>query len=233
MKPLIWILGCWGLLGLLSAQAQTQIVLAGMDDPLSHTSVKVMEEAYGQIGIEVIYVPYPPFRGLKVANQGIVDGEVSRVPNLQKQYTNLRMISVPVNLLEMVLFTRLPDFEFESLDQLKPYTIGIQRGIKIEERFTQGLQSVPVSNASQKFFMLERGRVDFIIESRLLGQARLREFPIENARILDKALIKTDLFHYLHKRNEHLIAPLTQALQRMQALGRITEIRQQMFAKYQ
>ena len=53
----------------------------------------IVREAYRRIGVEVEIQKYPAERALRLADQGVADGEVQRIDGIDKRYTNL--IKVP------------------------------------------------------------------------------------------------------------------------------------------
>ncbi|MDM8539758.1 transporter substrate-binding domain-containing protein [Desulfococcaceae bacterium HSG9] len=192
---------------------------------LSEISVSVLEEAYHQLGIKISYKALPPYRALQMSNSGKMDGEMNRIAGLEKEFKNLIQVPVPINSVENVAFTKNLQFTIDGWESLRPYSLAIKRGIKIVERGTQGMKRTVVPKSEQGFFMLNKGRVDIVINSRILGLITLNEMKLKNIRILEPPLIKIDLYHYLHKKHQHIAEPVTNILRKMEREGRIAEIR--------
>jgi len=60
----------------------------------------------------------------------------------------------------------------------------------------------------------------------------LRKSAIQNVQIVGTRLIKIDLYHYLHKKNKHLVKKLQSVILEMEKSGRISEIREACIKKY-
>ncbi|MDM8517618.1 transporter substrate-binding domain-containing protein [Desulfobacterales bacterium HSG16] len=197
------------------------------DGILSKISARVLQEAYHQLGIQISYKALPPYRALQMSNSGKMDGELTRIAGLENEFKNLIPVSVPINSLEHVVFTKNLQFTVEGWESLRPYTLAIRRGIKKVEKGTRGMKRTLVPSNEQTFFMLDKGRVDIAISARIIGLKTLSEMKLKNIRILEPPLGRIDLYHYLHKNHEHIVEPVTNILRKMEQEGRIAEIKKQ------
>ncbi len=214
-----------------SVRSEDSLTFSGTDDIIAGTAAKVLEEAYQRIGIPIYYEPLPSYRAIRLANAGIVDGEISRIAGFQKDFPDLIMIPVPVTTLEMLVFTKTDTFSVQGWKSLHPYTIAILRGIKLTEMGTDTMTRTFVSDYDQQLFMLDKGRVDITIFARLEGLDYLCKQNLKKIRMLEPPVIKVDLYHYVHKKHQPLVEQITRTLEIMEQEGRITEIRNQVFVE--
>ncbi|MDM8550323.1 transporter substrate-binding domain-containing protein [Desulfobacterales bacterium HSG2] len=194
-------------------------------------SEKVVTEAYRRIGIEVVVRQYPGLRSLKYSNEGETDGELFRIAGINNKFPNLLMVSVPVNRLEGMVFTKQTKFPVSGWDSLKPYKIGIQRGIKFSHKGTEGMNRSIRDSNEVLFRILNAGRIDIVVMARVNGLKMLRKLKIPGIRALDPPIESYPLYHYLHKKNRHLKPEITATLQEMEKEGLIQKTREQFIAE--
>ena len=206
---------------------QQSLVLSSTRNLLAVVSGKVVAEAYQRLGIKVHIDTFPAGRSLIMSNSGDVDGEVYRVKGMEKTYENLVMVPVAVNKVEVVVFAKDVTFSVTGWDSLKPYSIGIRRGSTFVEKKTKGMKVKPVTKIEQLFLMLDLGRNDVIVTSRLAGLKAMKELKIKGIHLLEPPLATKNVYHYLHKKNAHLLPDIKKVLQDMENEGRIKDIRKQ------
>lgn len=211
------------------AQAEKLTLSAFEGSPGQDMSAVILQEAYASMGFEIEVRRYPGLRSLKTANEGYVDGELSRVRAFEKDYSNLVRVPVPVNYLAGTAFSKIEDLELRGWESLNGYTIGITRGMKFAERGTAGMSIVYANSHKQLFQLLDKGRVDVAINPLVNGLAIIQQLKLEGVRALEPSLVHIDLYHYLHKRHAALVPQITATIQEMKASGRIDEIRGQFF----
>ena len=197
--------------------------------PAQEMSARILEEAYASIGIEFEVLRYPGLRSLKTANEGLVDGELSRFKAFQHDYPNLIPVPVSVNHLAGTAFSKNGDIELRGWNSLRGYTIGFTRGMKFAERGTAGMPIVIANSHQQLFQMLDLGRIDVAINPLVNGLAIIDRLGLEGIHALEPSLVRIDLYHFLHKRHETLVPRIADAIRAMQASGRIEQIRTQFF----
>jgi len=187
----------------------------------SGPSVMRMHKAFAALGYQLNFAFYPGVRSLIMSNTGQVDGELLREVNIDKKYTNLRLLSLYLTF-QPALYGRkdstLPSGETPVLK-----TVAITRGGVLsvgnipEDIFT--LKSVKISGIQQAFNLVISGRVDSLLMSQELFNylAKLKPELATQLVKLSPAIAPVNLYTYLHKKHEHLI-PKVQAQLRAQAL---------------
>lgn len=191
-----------------------------------YVAEKVVKEAYRRIGIDIIVDFYPGKRSLILSNEGKkYDGELYRIGGVEKRFPNLIPIPVPIHLLEGMVFTKDTKFDVNGWDSLRPYKIGVRRGIAFTFRGTQGMNSVPVNSNKQLFEMLDKGRLDIVVLARMNALKYFQKTKFPNIKILEPAVEVHKMYHYVHKKNAHLIPKLVLALKDMEKEGLIKQFR--------
>ena len=209
------------------AQATDSLIFSGIEGSVnSDISMQVLTEAYAQLSINIEYLPLPGARALHKSNSGEVDGEVFRIANVEKKFTNLRPVPTAINRLEGIVFTKSLDFKIQGWSSLSPYYIGIQNGIRFADRGTEDMQRLAVDTNEQLFLMLNEGRVELAVAAYTNGLKTMSKLNLNTIRALEPAIETYPLYHYLHINHADLIPKLDQVLVNMANNGRIRAIRE-------
>lgn len=191
-------------------------------------SRQVLSEAYGRFGIDITIQELPGLRALRLANEGLTDGELFRAEGVEAEYPNLVRVNVPINVVDVVVLTKFLSSEVTSWQSLKPYSIGIQSGITfIESSMSSmtGFKIVRVKSSSQLLMMLEKERIDVVVAPRISAIVALADLGFKSIKILEPPLQIFPLFHYLNKKHQSLVPELEDVLQKMDDEGEIQGIR--------
>lgn len=182
---------------------------------------RVGQEAFRRCGMVLRLVELPPERGLRNANAGLEDGDLTRIAGIEKNYPNL--IRVPEKLLDwrFSAYTNRHDLRVPAhWKSLLPYNVGIIRGWKIAESNLIGAKKlVLVEDVNQLFRLLEKRRVDVVVYSREMGMWYLHEKGLRDVRRLEPPLESREMFIYLHKKHADRVAPLAAALRSLKQDG--------------
>ena len=213
-------------IGLKPAGAQERLVLVTPPNTVDTVISEVItRKAYKRIGIDVEIHKYPAERALRVANSGEADGEVQRIDGISANYHNLIQVRPAINYIEGTAFTRTKMFVVKGWDSLRPYRLGYIRGIKFAERNTRNMDSIAVSDYTGLFQMLTKDRLEIIVSPRLNGLYQMRQLGIRGVRELTPAVMRFDLFHYLHHKHVKLVPKISAVFAEMAASGELTAIR--------
>jgi len=220
---------CLGVLGLYSvqpAQASEKFVFAAAANTVDTlTSEVIVREAYRRLGIEVQIRKYPGERALKLANSGKVDGDVQRIDGLSGKYQNLIQLRPAINYIEAAAFSRDTTIGINGWDSLRPFNIGIIRGIKFAENNTKGMRTYAAKNYAGLSRMLEGKRVELAISPSLNGRYQMTILGIKGIMELKPSISRFDLFHYIHKKHADLKPKLEAIFRKMKASGALLKIR--------
>ncbi|WP_163833427.1 type 2 periplasmic-binding domain-containing protein [Spartinivicinus ruber] len=199
-------------------------------DPLVKLVTLIMKEAYGSLNEKVEVQHYPGWkRSLIESNKGNTDGELFRIKGIDKNYPNLIRVPVPVTHIEGVAFTRkekLKSVTISNWSSISQYTVSYVSGIKFIENGTKGFSNVEaLSSLQQLLYVVGARRIDFGVHDRISLITRIKKYKYSDIVILEPPLEEVPLFHYLHKKNKHLVSKLKTTLQLMIDNNRIKEIR--------
>lgn len=184
----------------------------------------VVSSALSKIGLKLNTVHLPAERGLKNANLGVEDGEMSRIAGLEKLYPNL--IRVPEKLMDWEFVA----FSAENIDlnngwqSLSGYTVAYINGWKIFENNTRSLYVTKVKNVNFLFKLLQKKRADIILYEKWGGLLMRNKLNASTITLDQPPLAKKPMYIYLHKKHKDLVAPLAKALREMKQDGSYKKI---------
>lgn len=190
-------------------------------------------EAFRRVGLRLKLIQLPAERALMNANNGIEDGEVSRVAGIQKAYPNLIPVKEKLVDHHFVAFTRHVPLETINWQALAPYTVGYIRGYKIvEKNIPTGTQVSTANDAEQLFTMLDKGRVDIVIYRRWEGAMLAKRMRINDLRVMEPSLAEKGIYIYLHKKHADKVPLLSAALRDIKAEGLFNSACKKAFADF-
>jgi len=193
-------------------------------------ALSVMEKVYLSMDIKINLVPVPAKRSLKLANSGDgFDGELFRISGVEKIYTNLIPIKVPLHESNWMVYSQDKSIKVNGWKSLKPYKIGIRRGVVTTEKGTKGMKIEVVNSNEQLFKLLQRKRIDVAILSSGNGQKLLRKAAYSNIYQLETPVHKVNVYHYIHKKNIHIVPKVTQIMNNLKKEGIIAKIRKETY----
>jgi len=208
------------------AAAQQHLVLVTPPNTVDTVISEVItRQAYKRIGIVVNIRKYPGERALRLANSGKVDGEVQRINGISANYHNLIQVHPAINYIEGAAFTQTVKFKVKGWDSLKPYKVGYIRGIKFAERNTKNMDSLAVGDYRGLFQMLGDNRFEVAVSPRLNGLYQMKQLGVKNVEALSPAIMRFELFHYLHNKHAKLAPKISAVFTEMEKSGELVAIR--------
>lgn len=185
---------------------------------------RIVTEAFRRIGVQAEIVFITPKRSLVAVNEGIMDGEINRIEGMEKTFPNLVRVPEANMQMHFVAFAKR-DILISDWNSLKGLKIGVVRGWKILERNVKDFPGVTcLTEISTLFRMLNQGRLDVVLYSKLTGYEELHKLGFVDIHHLAPALCSRDMFLYLHKSHKKLIAPVAEALREMKQDGTYDKI---------
>lgn len=195
------------------------ITVVSGDNSITRAGKSIIFEAYRRIGIKVNYLNLPGERALIMTNTGHTDGELLRVDGMSSKYPNLIKVPIVYLLAEQTAFSKNRKLKVAGWKSLKPYRIGFRIGYKLAEFKTIGMDVDKTSTAESAFEMLERDRVDVVVENRQIGLEVVRSLNLKGITPISPPIQVDPLFHYLHKKHDSLVSALTVELSEMKRKG--------------
>jgi polar amino acid transport system substrate-binding protein len=218
----------------LAVEARELVVTAPKGAAIQDVSELIMKEAYRELDIELKVIRQPAQRALQTANAGLVDGELSRVKKIGANLNNLIRVPVIINHIEGTAFSKNNAIVIQGWESIKPYKVGIVRGVKFAENgtFDAGIKPIVANDFVAMMNMLDKRRVEVAIFPLINGLAVLKKENIQGIKALSPPIASIPLYHYLHKKNENLIPRLQAVLQAMQKAGRFETIRSEYMLRF-
>ena len=215
------------IISILPLQGSDKLVFTSIENSgFTAFATKVVTQAYKNIGIDISVKALPGKRALIVSNQGKgVDGELFRISGVEKTYTNLIPIKVALHKSQWMVYTKNKDFKVQGWQSLKPYKIGIKRGIATTEKGTQGMKTTRVNSNEQLFKLLDTNRVDLIVISKINGKKYLDNSQYKDIDFLETPVAIISVYHFLHIKNQHLVPKITQAMKELEEQGIIEKLK--------
>ncbi|MFO7728801.1 MAG: transporter substrate-binding domain-containing protein [Desulfonatronovibrio sp.] len=176
---------------------------------------RIVKEAFQRIGIKAEIVFTPTEKSLVDVNAGLLDGEINRIRGMEKKYPNLVRVPEPNMTMHFVAFAS-KSYPVDGWESLKDLHTGIVRGWKILEENTRGFPHVTlVPTETELFAMLDKGRIDVALYSKLTGYEHINSRGLTDIRHLEPPLASRDMFLYLNEKHSHLADQVAQALKEM------------------
>jgi polar amino acid transport system substrate-binding protein len=187
---------------------------------------QVTKEALRRLGYKLETVMLPAERALLNSNNGVIDGEMSRISGLNKRYTNLIQVNEKIIDWEFVAFSKKNINLNNRWQSLKPYSVSIINGWKIlEKNIPSNVDLTKVKNPDQLFGMLLLKRADLIIYGKWAGSYYLKSNNMHDVKIINPPLTIKPLYIYLHKKHTKLAKKLAKSLKNMKQDGTYQKIK--------
>ena len=117
---------------------------------------------------------------------------------------------------------------------MKDLRVGIIRVIRYAEIGTAAAPIYQADDMTHLFKLLDSGRIEVAIAVRNAGIIELQKsFKDSGIKIIGKPLHSAPLFHFLHRKNKHLIAKLDRVLQEMRNSGELETLVDKTFQQLQ
>ncbi len=202
------------------------VVVSGIVNEQTHAMAKeVLHEAYRRIGYDIRIKFFPGRRSLESANKGLTDGDVARIAGTEKKFPNLIPVETPIIYFQGVAFTKSVTRKIGSWHDLKGLRVGIIRGIRYSTIGTRGLNPFFAKDMTHLFKLLEDDRIQVAVAVLNAGKIEIHnKFENSGIHVMGTPLYSAPLYHFVHKKNEHLIDDLNQTLKDMASQGEIDKI---------
>jgi len=176
-------------------------------------------EVFNRIGYDVALLKLPFERALINANAGVEDGDVFRAAGFERDYPNLMRVPERVLELDFVAYALRPEVQVREWVDLARYHVGYVNGWKIFERNVKAARDITtVRDLDQLMPLLASGRADVVLVDRWQGLWLAREAGLV-LRPLEPPLARAEMFIYLHRKHEALVAPVAAALAEVKRTG--------------
>ena len=213
------------------AQAAEKLILTSVAGSVdAKVGEAVVKEAYKRLGIDIEIEWLGGKTALEYSNSGKVDGELQRIDGINQRFKNLVQVPIPINYLQGVAFSKRHNTSIKGWFSLKPHRVGIVRGIIFAEQGAQGMDVKIAVTYEELIVMLDREMIDVAIMPRINGLVAIKKQKSKGIKELEGVLETLLLYHYVHKKNAHLVPKLERELKRMLLDGTTQRIRSEVYA---
>jgi polar amino acid transport system substrate-binding protein len=203
-----------------AAEKTTLRINCTLHSPYEVFFFKLVEEVCARNGVAVERNTPPVARALSNVNEGIDDGDGPRVAGLSANYPNMVQVSEPFGDFVFGAFARSGDFKIGGWESLAPLNVAYIHGWKIFEENVKATKSTTkVNNAHLLFGLLDAGRTDVALMTKMGGFAVIREKNLNGIRFLEPPLAVTPNYLYLNRRHQALAEKFAWTLKQMKRDG--------------
>lgn len=187
----------------------------------------IVTEALSKLGMKVSVLHLPTARAAFISNAGGADGEICRVKGFAKKYSNLIRINPSIMPAEASVFTKNLSLTIEpdNWEVLRPFKIGAHLGHLYSAKAMQNFPDITqLITDKQLLKMLVINRLDAAVLIRTDAIAVIKELDLQGIKMLQPAIAQYPLHFFLHKKNRHLVKPVSEAIQAIVESGRAAQI---------
>ena len=174
---------------------ETVVVAFARDSADVPVGRAVVEEAYRRAGIPVEFQGFSASEALRMSNSGEVDAELQRIDGISNTYEHLVKVPIPVNLIQGVAYSKKYRFPVRGWHSLRPYRLGIVRGIVFAEQQTAGMTRVLYDNYAELVEALRKDEVEVGVMIKFEGRKALQTLEGEGIEEMEGVLETLFLYH--------------------------------------
>jgi len=181
---------------------------------------ELLEEALQRMGYRLRVLTVPAARSLKMAEEGLVDGDLVRTTAIEAHFPTL--LRVPEVLVDstFVVFSREPVDLKNAWQSLSGKSVGVILGMKrIENNVPVSALTTKVKDQKQLFKLLLRKRIDYAIFIKEIGLHYLQKNNIRGVILNRMPLDSISAYVYLHSKHAALVPRLASVLREMKKDG--------------
>ena len=205
----------------LMLQAQPYLISGGKDLVVHSVAAQILQKAYTKAGLQmkVLYLPFE--ESLQRADSGQTDGDLARIGTIIRKYPNLRRIPADIIEIQAVAFSKNTSLNIKKWSDLTGHTLTIVKGIKFIEEGTKDLKRQVVLSVPEAIEALKNDKSEVIVIPRLTGLSINAKIQGSTIKPVSHHLQTLLLYHYVNKKNTHLIPIITPILKAMKQSGEI------------
>lgn len=189
---------------------------------------RMLKAIYAKAGLELQVVALPATRANLETVGGLRDGEVARIAAYGERNPTLLRVPTPYYYIATTAFSlKSRSAAVRSRADLVHYSVGAIRGVTHAQDITEGHPSVTLTpTAEQLFRMLQSGRFDLALDTRINGEYVVQRGGLRDIEI-SPDLARHDLFHFLHPRHAARVDAIDAVIRQMRASGELERLRLQ------
>jgi hypothetical protein len=216
------------LLGLPSQAEEYHLVsIAGLYE--QQVGELIIPQIYKKLGIDIPITALPGKRAVLETVSGRKDGEIMRIWSYGIEHPETIRVPTPYYQLEtMGFFKDGTNIDVKSAQDLARYSVRKVRGVKHTNTITAGLKSVyDYDDTESMLLALSSSRNAIALTHTADGIYAINKFALEGIKLIDEPLARFPLFHYLHKKNAHLVEKVDRVIREMKGSGELDKLIEQ------
>jgi len=195
------------------------------DTPQARYVIDLLTIAYAELGYEIHVIDFNHQSALGAANDGVLDGQLGRISNINETYTNLRKVNFPLFKFNLILLKNCSQCQFQQVQN-----IAIQSGYPAALNYLKAHpfegEIVSVKSVTAQLNLLNQHKVQGAILLDFILETKHPDFNTDAFQ--QEILAPIESFHFLHKRHQALVPKLTAELAKLKENGTVQILR----AKY-
>lgn len=182
-----------------------------------------MNEALQRRGLSAQYIRVPLPRSIAMANDGALDGDLLRIADAAKQFTNLLSVPTPVAMTHVALYSK--DARLLSLprSEIAKRKFGLTRGTLVLVKHSMGMAVTDTQTILGTIDMLQSDRFDIAMMIHIDAELELAKGNVTGFARRANYWASEPVYFQLNKKHEALVPIINSALQEMQAEGLIAK----------
>ena len=198
----------------LASDKDTLVIVSIEEKSTLKPVIELVSAAYNNLNYNTEFYYLPISRGLVEAQKNTwVDAELGRVESAQYILTDFIKVPVKIFTTDVVAYYLSPSMTVNGWESLSKYRIASLNGfVAIQDKIERyNLKDINlVVSAQQCFKLLAAGRVDIILLPKNMGKMLA---TVDNELQVKEVKLDTiSLYHFIHKRHQHLVPLLTKEL---------------------
>lgn len=193
-----------------------------IETPLYQKAHRILTYAFFQFGYDLSIKVLPNKRSLIWANNGVLDGELFRISNLDlTMFINLQRVDEPLFIIDQSVIGK-PGIKVDGWQSMNKYIVAYERGTKfIETNQDKFKGAILVNTFDQAISLIHSGRADITITSRDTANTFLSHLKYDQELMVHQPpLVEIALHVYINKyKHPELAGKLSTLLKLMKRNG--------------
>jgi len=216
---------------ILEAEQKILRINCTIHSPYEAFFFRLVEEVCSRNSILVEHNTPPVGRSLINVDQGIDDGDGPRIGGLSSNYPNLVCIPEPFGEFAFGAFAKTDNITIKGWESLSGLNVAYIIGWKIfDTNVTTAKSITKVKDDESLFRLLEIGRADVILITKLAGYGTIQKLGLTGIDFLEPPLALEPNFLYLNKRHDSLVPMLAKTLKELKMDGTYDRIYTEMIS---
>lgn len=186
----------------------------------------IVSQIYKNLGIDISITHMPGNRAILETVSGRMDGEIMRIESYGRDHPQVLRVPTPYyNLATMVFYKKGSGIVVNSAEDLAKYSVLKVRGVKHTNNITAGLTNVyDYDDTESMLKALDKNRDNVALTHTGDGLFVIEKYQIANIEHRVKPLSVWPLYHYVHKKNAHLVEKVDRIIREMKASGELDKL---------